>query len=198
MRAVATSVSALLLLLSFPAGAAAQTAPDANRQPAALIIGLAVESNRGQIDDFLPAIRQNVSRELSRDNIRMVPLAGPRGQLREQAEKAGCGYLLDIQVWQASGIEGGFGGPTPEDPTVPVGDSIPALKRWHDMMGDVRVEYRVHSLTAPKMKINGQFRVDRSQWPVGVGPQVLQALVSREVRAAAGEAVRKLQSGKLR
>lgn len=196
MRAVGSFASVLLLLFSLVAEASAQTAPDANRQPAALIIGLAVESNRGQIDEFLPSIRQNVSRELSRDNVRMVALAGPRGQLREQAGKAGCGYLLDIRVRQANGIEAGVGGPTLEDPTVPLGDSVPALKRWHDMIGDVRVEYRVDSLTAPKTKISGQYRLDRSQWPVGVGPQVLQALVSREVRGAAEEAVRKLQSGK--
>ena len=170
------------------AGAAAQEERPEDRPKAAPIIGVAIESSDGRIQNWAPELRQQavaVVEKVAR-NARVIMLAGPGRDTADAAKKHAVDYLMTIEISPRPYGSVSFGGPGTQDPEV---TGHPRA----NMQGTIFLSWTVQALNGKPFKLHDSRMVQAQEYPLDPNFDWLHVIASRSVRDAAAAAAGKLK-----
>ncbi len=183
VRAVAIAVAVLAM------GAAAQEQTVHQTAP---IIGVALESSDGRIQNWSPELLEQAAAmvERSAKNARVIILAGRGRDVADAATKRGVDYLMTIEIAPRPNATVSFGAP----PQV--------IEQQQDTMGghpraeaqgSIFLAWTVQALNGKGFKLHDSRTVQGGEYPLAPHLDWLHDIASRSVRDAAAAATGKLK-----
>ena len=173
-----------LLAISFAALGQEQQ----ERPKAAPIIGVALESSDGRIQNWSPELLNEAGAvvEKSAKNARVIVL-GMRGKdVADAARKNAVDYLITIEISPRPYGEVSFGGIGTQDPEVTGHPRANA-------QGTIFLAWTVQALNGKSIKLHDSRMVQAQEYPLEPNFDWLHTIASRSVRDAAAAATGKLK-----
>lgn len=176
----------MLFLLAFSFAASAQEQQE--RPKVAPIIGVALESSDGRIQNWSPELLKEAGAvvEKSVKNARVIVL-GMRGKdVADAARKNAVDYLITIEISPRPYGELSFGGVGTQDPEVTGHPRANA-------QGTIFLAWTVQALNGKAIKLHDSRMVQAQEYPLEPNFDWLHTIASRSVRDAAMAASQKLK-----
>jgi hypothetical protein len=172
-----------VLILAGGAAAQQQAVPKA-----APIIGVAVESSDGRLQNWAPQLREQAARvvEKSAKNARVIILGVTGRDVADAAQKNGVDYLITIELSPRPYVQASFGGPGIQDPEVTGHPRANA-------QGTIFLAWTVQALNGKPFKLHDSRMVQAQEYPLEPNFDWLRVIASRSVRDAAAAATGKLK-----
>jgi hypothetical protein len=176
---------ALVLL----AGTVVAQQADVSKAP---VIGVALESSDGRIQNWAPGLRQHAARVVEKmaKNARVIIIGVTGKDVADDARKNGVDYLLTIEVAPRPYGSVSFGA-TPQT----IEQQAPTLgaKEQTEAQGTIYLAWTIQALNGKSFKLHDSRLVRAQEYPLGPELDWLHAIADRSIQDAAYAATGKLK-----